>query len=178
MYNLKEGTTYLCGIQFSFKVRTGRYSRRRTEIYLENMLTLVHLPYLKAQVKMHKLWGLTPYDWKETKKAISGGPLFISKDRLRRAAYRLSIGIHFFSAIFMAARMQSKEFAFFYFILGCAFLSGFVNLFPMRLNWSLDDGTADCLNSMIRFERVLINEFQPVDPKIIKGDFLKTNSLK
>jgi hypothetical protein len=108
------------------------------------------LPGIKSILKVYKLPGLNPYNWNEIK------GLEVSASWGRKIAHKIAMVINIFYIVAMALRMLTKSFDFSMASLSLTFLGAFIILILIRQNWKATDCYLDCINSMMRFERVLI----------------------
>jgi hypothetical protein len=102
------------------------------------MLTVVHIPFMKYQLQMYKLYGLNPYSFHEEEQTLR-----VSNDFWRRIGYRISIMIHAVYCVAMMVRLYTKSFDLFFAVVGLGFFTSNVATLLIRLNWRMDDGMMD-----------------------------------
>jgi hypothetical protein len=140
------------------------------------MITVVQIPYIKFQLKFYKLHGLNPYEWNEKNQNFT-----VSTNPKRQISYRVSIIVHAIYCMTMMLRLYTKSFDFFFEVTGMAFLIAFTGCFFMRLNWEVKDRYLDCMNCMMRFEKVLLRKrSQGLSPRVLKcidNCFKQTNGI-
>jgi hypothetical protein len=115
------------------------------------MFLLDFLPGIKSLLKVYKLPGHNPYEWDQMK-----GLLQVSRRHRKKLTHKIAMVVNIFYIVSMALRMLTKSFDFSMTSLSVIFFVSFIIELLVRQNWKASDGYLDCINSMMRFERVLI----------------------
>jgi hypothetical protein len=114
------------------------------------MFLLDFIPGVKSLLKVYKLPGFNPYEWDQMKGLHESGRL------RKKLTHKISMVVNIFYMVSMALRMLTKSFDFSMKSLSVTFFVSFIIDLLIRQNWNASDGYLDCINSMMRFERVLI----------------------
>jgi hypothetical protein len=128
------------------------------------MLILEYLPGLRSLIRLYKLPGFNPYNWN-----ANGESLESSKSRRRLLGHKIAMGINLLYCVSMSTRILTKSFEFSMTILSVAFILAFGFLLLVRQNWSGSDQYLDCINCIMRFERVLMNKERYAVPVTAKA---------